>query len=235
MMEFTLEQREKMRQTKKFKLTNQIWNDEHFNSQKYVGCTNYLIKSFFQNTDLSDVDNKNINEWHKYYTTTKNEDIRKSGRDEKELSKLAREFKNKCKEYGLNITLNEAYNYIIIRVIDDTYRGFLKELEAAKYISSTIWPGSTVRTTGTEDIDYNVDLVVSYGDEIIDAYQIKPYSFLYGVQQQKQYCKKALDENLVGHKKYEEKYGIKPVFLIYTGNNNNYIYIDNFKDIRGCN
>lgn len=225
MIEYSLDKRNEIRKTIKFKNTNQLWNSSGLNRRFSVGCTNYLIKKFYEGCNKEEAANKTLEEWFLYYTKHKETEKNRSGRNKTKLKEIAKKFANYCNEHGIKLTQEEAYNYVIIRVIDDTYRGYQQELKMAGVIENEIWPGSTVFFTGNEDIDDAVDLVAYYDDLLIDAFQVKPVSFLKGILQHNDYCITAFLQNNDKHDKYYNKNKIQPLYLFYDSNDDEFYKI----------
>lgn len=225
MTEYTLDKRNEIRKTTKFKNTNQLWNISGLNRRYSVGCTNYLIKKFYECCNKEKAANKTLDDWFLYYTKHKDIDKYKSGRNKTELKEIAKKFAKYCKKYGIKITQEEAYNYVIIRVVDDTFYGYQHELKMIDVIENEIWPGSTVFCTADEDVEYAVDLVAYYDDVLIDAFQIKPISFFKGILQRNNYCITAFLQNNSKHDKYYDKNKTQPLFLFYDSNDDDFYKI----------
>ena len=193
----------------KFTITNSIWNKHRLNSRKNVGCLNEIFKKYY-NDNKSIFDNLTPDDFVKYYF--------ENYMDINKFKELSNKFYTYCKAAGVNITKNEAFDFCIIRVLDETWDGFKREIDAVNNLKKW-YPESDVRFSTDNDMEYCIDLEVWYDDIFLDAYQVKPVSFLKGLEKHKEYC---VDEYYYineRHKKFYERYKIRPMYYISDENN----------------
>jgi hypothetical protein len=208
----------------KFRKTNKIWNDKNLNQSWSVGYVNYIMKEMYKDLQIDDALNLSLEEWEKFYTSFKNDNRKLSGRTKKELMEIALKLQEFAAAEGIKLTQIEAYNFVLIRVIDESFAGFQNELKVYKYLNEA-YGGLQIEFSSLEDSKYAIDLFVKIdNDTILDAVQIKPISFLKGCQNNIDYCVTAYIQNYEKHKKYEELTGNRPYYIFYDENDNYYIY-----------
>lgn len=226
-MLMTLNERIQLRETREFKQSNSLWNKLKLNNKRSIGCLMYLIKKSKAKT---------LEEWSEYYF--------KTGLIRKKLTKeylLKEEFNKINAEYGrtiddlmliakefkkyFNQPLNIIFNYVYIRVIDETWIGYSRELSAFNEIKSILKEGYSVKDVDYEkDIAYAVDFEIFKNDELIIGIQLKSTKY-----------KEANNGILIqtknmNHRKndlYKESYNIDVLYLYIDSNNK----IENLDDL----
>ena len=219
---FNREQRANMKRTKEFRDTNKPWGDLHLNSYKNVGAVMALVKESNATT---------FEEWEHYYFKTGEQ--RKSilaaateenplstdelnnlnynfGRTASDLLKIADTLASKC-----NISLQNAYNYVYIRILDETWKGYETELNAAKAMEPICSQYSNLTISHADlvkDNKYAVDFEIFQGSNLLLGVQIKPTtyrdSFNPGVIRDKK-------TNQIKNEAYLNEFGAKVLYL-YT-------------------
>ena len=173
-MLYNKRKREELRNSLIFKMTNKIWNDCKLNNTSNIGCLMFLIRNGKCNT---------FEEWEKYYFSSgelrakqlqnksNNINIKKLdceyGRTHDELLEIS-----KILQANTNLDLKTAYNFVYIRVIDETWIGYHRELQAFQKIESYI--SKNYDSTYTiKNVDYYKDLHYAIDFEIYkdDKYQ----------------------------------------------------------------
>ena len=228
--ELSFSEREELKKQnkEKFKRTNKIWNDKNLNQAWSVGYVNYIMKKMYEPYSIDDALKISLEDWEKFYITYKGENRKLSGRTKKELMEIALKLQEYAAAEGIQLTKIEAYNFVLIRVIDESYQGFQNELKVYKYLYEA-YGGLEIEFSSLEDSKYAIDLFVKADkDVILDAVQIKPISFLKGCQGGVDYCITAFIQNDEKHKKYEELTGNRPYYIFYDDND---YYIYESKDI----
>lgn len=152
------------RKTEKFRSTNKMWNDLGLNQKKNIGAVIFLAKQSKAKT---------FEEWERYYFESgekRNELLSKShteyelkkinnehGRTKEDLLEIAKEFQK-----HIDLPLETVYNYVYIRVIDETWIGHSRELKAMRTITTECEKfGLTV-----SDVDYYVDMTYAIDFEV---------------------------------------------------------------------
>lgn len=223
--ELSFSEREELKKQnkEKFKRTNKIWNDKNLNQAWSVGYVNYIMKKMYEPYSIDDALKISLEDWEKFYISFKGENKKLSGRTKKELMQIALKLQEYAAAEGIKLTKIEAYNFVLIRVIDESYKGFQNELKVYKYLDEA-YGGLEIEFSSLEDSKYAIDLFVKADkDVILDAVQIKPISFLKGCQRGVDYCITAFIQNDEKHKKYEELTGNRPYYIFYD-DNDYYIY-----------
>lgn len=113
-----------------------------------------------------------------------------------------------------DLTLSEALDYVLIRVLDQTYEGFQNELATAEEISKLIPSNCVVLPSiGKDDKDSGIDLyVATCQNKLIVGIQVKPMSFFTGLD--KDYIKKAKKEHDEKHAVFSQKYNVKAFYVV---------------------
>lgn len=193
----------KIRHSKYFSETNiKSWNEGKFNSRKSIGPLMIMIKL---------CQPKNIHEWINYYLT--------NGKSVDELHDIAYRFKdytnNKCSFYMSN---EEAYIYVLIRVIYETFIGYQRETNTI-YNLQNVLDGYKIGNSQDAinifdsdiDLDYkfSVDCLLIKDNKAIAGIQIKSDTYKYGAND------KIKNMNYNKQHMFTEKYGL-PVFYAYA-------------------
>lgn len=202
-MSSTYTSRKELR-TEKFTITNTIWTRHRLNTKKRVGCMNQIFKQYYnENKDI--FEQLTADDFVEYYFS---KCITK-----KQFFQTVNKFYSCCKDAGIKITKTEAFNFCIIRVCDDTWDGFHRELRAIKNIEEW-YPDADVHFSTVNDMKYCIDIEVWYGDIFLDAYQVKPRSFVQGVIYNKSYC--IQEYNYISNRlnEFYNDYKIKPMYYI---------------------
>ena len=214
------DERLRLKSTKEFRDTNKIWNDKGFNQRESIGSTMFLIRQrkpktfmewaqyyfqtgerrlqLLQNKKLSAYERKNID----YY----------NGRIGRELATISYQFAK-----AANISYEMALNYVCIRVLDETWDGYLREQsgytaikkECSKYKNFTV-----TEAPNFIDLTYAVDFEIKYNGKPVLGIQVKPPTFesskLDGVAD-------SWEQNLEKHIKYKQKFKADTMFLYING------------------
>ena len=227
---FTKEERYDLKKCENFKKSNEIWCRYRLNQSISVGSVNYLMKRLFENKTIDEAKQVTFEDWEAFYLKYREEDKKKSGRSKQHLMMVGKRLAEKCKENGIKISKQDAYNYVYIRVLDESFIGFQKELYAATLLQQQ-YPGFDIVFSEAEDSKYAIDIFVKNGDVVFDAVQVKPISFKRGVIGGNWNCVKAFYENNEKHLQYKEDYGTTPYYLIYNDKNDEFelLYKEDFK------
>ncbi len=140
------------------------------------------------------------------------------GRTINEIRVLAQDLKDvalKGDRYGNKFELSdmEASEYILIRVLDQTFEGYLNELEVANDIGKLIPLGcAVIPSTGKDDKDGGVDLYVVKDQTLLCGIQVKPMSFFAGFN--RDYIRKARIEHDQKHLNFTKQYGVKVFYIV---------------------
>lgn len=224
--------RDELRRTQDFKRSNEIWNRLKLNHGFVVG---YLMRL------ISQGDCKSHKEWELYYLNSGKErlqlieklpvDIKDKlnsfdkhisreyfdynlhyGRTETELLTIAKKL-----DEELNVGLEMAFNFVYIRVIDETWIGYHREClsleKIEKYVKNH---GLTVEKANFYvDVTYGVDFELKRGRKVVAGIQLKSINYFEN--------KDALTEieciNKRKNNMYENMYKV-PVIYLYVDKNN---------------
>lgn len=219
-------EREKLRKTSDFRNSNKLWNDLKLNSKKSIGCLMFLIK---------ECKAQSFEEWESYYFESgekrkcsyiqnKNTYFNEYGRTKEELFEIANKFSQK-----LNMPVDIVYNYVYIRVIDETWIGYKRELIAYNIISDKCFNNSTESYIFSvsnvdyyKDIDYAVDFEIFKNQELIMAIQLKSTKYMNSDLL-------AVDEiksiNKEKNKRYTKTYNVQVLYL-YINQENSIVNIN---------
>jgi hypothetical protein len=193
---------------KKFQSTNIIWTQNKLNAVERVGCVSEIFKKFY-NSKKSIFDTLTADDFLEYYFTI----IKK-----KQIAAVSNELYEHCKAAQIEISKKECYLYCLIRVIDETFEGFSREIRAINYLKDLYEGADIVFADPKTDIDYCIDIEVRYDDVLLDTFQVKPITYIYGLYAKKKYCWREYYRNLKCHNKWYEEKGIKTVYLIEDEN-----------------
>lgn len=167
-MLYSRDKRLQVRSTMDFAMTNKPWNDLRLNSKWNIGCLMFIAK---------ESNSKTFEEWERYYLNSGaiRKNLLSSKRYEKsEMSKINSEYGRtkddlihiaKTLSKNLNISLELAYNYVYIRVIDETWIGLKRELTGIKIIQDEC---QKYGDFSVSPVDYNTDIKYAVDFEIKD-------------------------------------------------------------------
>lgn len=175
----------------RFRNTRLVWDDNSLRFRKRVGKLMPLIHSHYPQT---------YEEWQKVYL--------KHGRSLPQLRLLAVRFLYANTQLP-SLTLQEAIDFICVRVLDETWWGHETELKALDLIRQTE-EFTFVRTaTPFEDYEYAVDILCYEGKRLVQAYQVKPDSYM--MLSASHYAKKT---NARKNDRFRSRYPFVPVHYI---------------------
>lgn len=172
------------------------------NGTKNVGCMTYLYKKYNNP--------KTYQQFYEAYITDKynKKNPETCGRNEEYLNKVARKL--------MNLDNNEEqfsvyYNYIIQKLIIDTYDGLQKENQIKQKLINKGY--TCVEPTYYEDVKLSIDFKVYKDNNLYCLVQIKPLSFFLGNRNQSliQDRIKAIKKE----KKAEQQFKVPLVYIIY--------------------
>lgn len=207
-------ERLKIRKSKSFKDSNRFWNELNLNHRSNIGSVMYLAK-------LSGA--KSYDNWVKFYFKS-GEDrlkLRKNyksldelvkinqnyGRTEEELIEMA-----KTLSMGMGISLELAYNFVYIRVIDETWLGLRREEKTFNLIKKELIKYKVFRIEHTDvetDFHYAVDYEIKKDGKTILGIQLKSSNYL--ISSKIDYVK---DMNKDKNHEYSKTFGV-PVMYLY--------------------
>lgn len=184
-MLYNRDKRLQIRSTTAFSKTNKPWNDLKLNSKWNIGCLMFIAK---------ESNAKTFTEWEQYYLNSGviRKKLLSTKRYEKsEMSKINSEHGRtkddliriaKTLSKNLNISLELAYNYVYIRVIDETWIGLNRELTGIKIIQRECQKYGDFFVYSVDydtDIKYAVDFEIkdNLTNSIILAVQLKSVNY----------------------------------------------------------
>lgn len=227
-------ERDVFRQDNRFAKTNSIWCDRKFNNPFNVGQTMSLVQGcktrdywnlkYVQSgqkrlgiLETKPVGIREANQAYRQFIESGTfpegsvyELNAQYGRTIEELGFLAVLFREACAKEGITLTLEESLASIVIRVVDDTWNGYERELDILNSISK--FTNLTARHSSVnEDSRYAVDGILLKNDLPICGIQIKPMSY----RAETPYLKKAKEINKQKNDAFKENYGVPVLYAYY--------------------
>lgn len=207
-----------LRNSKEFKNTNYLWNKLELNSRNSVGCLMHLIKQSHATTK---------EEWEKYYFKTGEERKKIHINNLNQLSIINAEYGRTIDDLEeisiifnkeLHLDLNLVFNFVYIRVIDETWIGYEREKKAFEILSDKT--DLTIKTVSyQDDIRYAVDFEVYKNGKLILAIQLKSSNY--------KHTRKYVHEmNIRKNKEYSLKNHVAVIYLYID--NNKIVNLDDF-------
>ena len=214
----------------KFRYTNAIWNELKLNHPMSVGYVTTLIESQTFTTK---------EQWRDFYYESglnrlriaKEQNITLSsntpkarnlngnyGRTEEELREKGKKMHEALIEKGnpLNITLAECIYIVKFRVMGETWNGvIMRERNTIKSLQRLFPQCTFKKVDGESDFKYGIDYEMYLSDNLLTAIQIKPKSYLIGLNKEIQKAKEANERK---NKDYTQAFG-KEVLYVYSSNN----------------
>lgn len=245
-MLYSKAKRDKLKKTIEFKNSNKIWNDLKLNHGFIVG---YLIKLLNRGNCSS------FKSWEKYYFQSGAERKKKLKTLPPEIEQALINFdRNVPKKYytyntdygrtyddlliiakkldkNIHVGLELSFNFVYIRIIDETWIGYLREKKAfnqiEKYLS--LYNLSLNKANYTTDIYYGVDFEIKNKGVLLAGVQIKSTNFLANKAKLRNINEITLKKN----KLYEKEFNV-PVYFIYIDEKLNVVNMNDlyFKIIR---
>lgn len=196
--------REEMHESKLFKITNPIWNKHHYNWRRNIGCVTDAIKKFIKTKTIEELKEVTKDDFMDYYF--------ENVRTKEELEIIAAKFqKSIIKDLGVYVPDIIVFNFVLMRVIDDTFVGIQRELLIIEELKKE-YPDCKIEMTDEKlDCDYAIDLLRIKDEKIIEGIQVKPESFI--SCRFRDYIRIAGYQNFEKHKKFKEEY--EPEMITY--------------------
>ena len=192
-----------------FKNTSYVWNTYHFNHSKKVGKCSKTAQDYYYKCKDNNV-TPTIEGYEEYYF--------ENAIDYKSFAENSRNFKNKLKESGINITYEVAYFYQWIRVIYDSYHGTIEK--EFRIIDALNKDECYVEHTDEEtDRKYAIDILVLKNDGLFTGIQIKPISFLNGILSKKEDIVKDCSYCINGQQEWLKEDGNQEVIWYFYKDN----------------
>lgn len=222
-MLYNKRKREELRNSLVFKMTNKIWNDCRLNNTNNIGCLMFLIKDGECNT---------FEEWEKHYfasgelrskllqSKSNNINTKKLnceyGRTHDELLEIS-----KILQANTNLDLKTAYNFVYIRVIDETWIGYDRELKAfqdiERYLSKNYNSIYSIKNVDYyTDVHYAIDFEIYKDNKLIVGIQLKS---VYYKKDSSSILAETKSFNNIKNEKYYKLFKV-PVMYLYTKDGN---------------
>ena len=231
------DKRLKVSHDRRFKVTNDMYNKNAFNSLNNIGYCMGLIKTCKPTSRIS---------WQKYYYDSgkaEKEELRKEnlneqqkhdiycnyGKNLKRLVRLAEHFRN---ELNNNLsdgkkpyTLEECFNYIYIRAVDKTYIGYMREVIAFDFLKDFCKNhGLELVDTNTDtDIKKSVDFEIRQKGKLILGIQVKGTTYKRAFENNNTAIINAVEIAKKNHNEYIRMNNV-PVLWVYV---NSKLNVDN--------
>lgn len=194
-MLFPKKRRENMRYSEKFNSTNNIWNNKYYNQRANIGTISYLTRCAHEKLkDSNRTIVMSFGQWQQYYFGSGKERLRLIsqispfenvpnkynyyfGRTEQEISEMAERFQKDCFDEGIILSEIEAYNYCYIRIIDEGYIGYKREVAAILSLKKLYPDLQFCFASDYEDVYLGIDILVIRNKEVIGGLQVKSVAY----------------------------------------------------------
>ncbi len=190
------------------------------NSTSNLGCVTYLYRKYNYPATYQDFFNAYVRD-HK-------ENSKTNGRSIEYLSKVASDLSsldgNKC-------DISVYFDYIVQKLIIDTFNGLQKEFEAKKLIEKHKL--QVEEPTYYEDTDLAIDLKVIKVNCMICAIQVKPHTFFLGNSNRSLINDRRLA--IKKENKVKENLNVPVYYLIYNKNSGEWIRTESGKLLHHLN
>lgn len=230
---WTLQDRESALHTNKYVAASRVWSTNKYGSIKDIGgCINlisrikpatkneWVLKYFesgreaqrlikdLQSTDAKDIEVKTLQIKRDY------------GRTPEELLRIAIKLRDDVKKAGTEISLEEAFNYTAIKVIDESFVGISREREALKLLNEAFTNKGfkIIEADDYKDIQLGVDLEIkNKKGELICGIQVKGHKKLWN-NPDKNYMKEQIQRLRDENNRYTKKYGVPVIQMNFDRN-----------------
>ena len=186
-----------------YRKTNKIWNIHKFNSREKIGIVNQLVKSYYK--ELNDKNDFDEGGFLKYYT--------EHAKTLSDLYDISLDFNKILKTtYDINVSETITFNFVIMRVIDESVNGLKREILILNYLKGIYNNKYNVRLSDYyTDINYRIDIeVFDDRSNIKEAYQVKPISYIYSIKYKNSVnhdiCMKDHNYNVKKQEQYKDKH-----------------------------
>ena len=186
-----------------FASTNEAWNDRILNSPWSVGRVSEQVKTgafeskeqwedaYYESgarraeaiSKLSDADREKVLDFGTSYSDFQAESAElqdlnfRYGRTRQELQEQAEVLRARCRDKRIELSIEEAIQFVRYRTICETWNGYLREREAIRNLSKQ-FPDLDFRAVdGATDVEFGVDCEVYQNQALKLALQIKPPSY----------------------------------------------------------
>lgn len=195
-----------------FRATNAYWNQRKLNSARRVGCISELLSIFKP---------KSYQEWLEDYIQWSYDQKKVEHIDQYDCLFL---YQANCLSDAFHISLKQAMQYCIYRVLDQSWNGYLKELKAVEQIQALINDLHANKKYIVKHSDWNIDknfaidaevfLVENGQESLIMGIQLKPASFM-NAYKYTGWGRVAMKQNLTKQLQYVHEKHVKTCFWTY--------------------
>lgn len=206
-MKINFERAEVIRSSVLFRRSNKIWNKYGFNSRANIG---HLMKL------INEVQPKNLNDWIiRYLESGKEyEDLLKHniqanpcnyGRTKYQLKRIASDFHEELAYQGYNIDFETTYEFVLIRVLYETWLGYSRERHVFNVLKS-VYPHLEIRHADPIiDIEMAVDFEVLKNGKLLLGIQVKSNNV----------STETIKMNQRKNARYTSQYGADVFYVVY--------------------
>ncbi len=185
---------ENIKRSKKFRDTNIIFNQNHFNSFQLNGGMMSIINNF------KPVSLEQFSDYYLQYRITNFHEQRPFDLYVQRFSELAQ------------ISLNDAYLYAWIYIVYNTYLGYSRENACKTKLCHRFF--KVVHTNKAMDNGFAVDyLCYNESNQLVAAYQVKPQSYFTGIANNVSYVMNDFRLNNEKNKAFTAQYGIRVGYI----------------------
>lgn len=226
---YTPENRQKMRKHPSYKNFEAVWEKEDFGKEENVGALGYLIKDIHERMKKNNNQMLTRKEWGEAYLKSGEErenaikanpynaipsalyklNIYK-GRTLENLYELSQNYGKACiKKYGLNLSSQAAFNIVFIKVFDETYESYQRQMNAILNLKSKE-PQLTFILANALSFEHNAVDIFAYDNKnnLVGAFQVIPNNA--------EIKDESMSESGQKHDFFESIYGIHPQILRTT-------------------
>ena len=231
---WNLEERERALHTNKYVAASKVWSTNKYGSIKDIGGCIKLINRIKPASKVEWVSKyfesgREASKLIKELTDNNDKDLvaktlrikRDYGRTPEELLKIAIKLRNDVNATGVEINLEEAFNYTAIKVIDESFVGISREREALKLLNQAFQKkGFTViEADDYKDIQLGVDLEIKNAQgKLICGIQVKGHQKLWNPKDGKSHMKDQVKRLKEENYRYTKKYGVPVIQMNFDRN-----------------
>lgn len=184
---FPKKRRDIIRHQNKFNATNQIWNKYHYNQRSNIGTISFLSRCAHEKYKTKNPTLvMGFQQWQDFYLNSgkqraaliqengnKPQYDKNYGRTLEDIALLADRFQKDCQKEGIVLTESESFNYCYIRIVDEGYIGYQRELSALLFLQSRYPDLNFCFSDSYEDVYLGIDIKVYQKKTLIGGLQVK--------------------------------------------------------------
>jgi hypothetical protein len=186
--------RAELRNSGIFYKTNNTWTKEKFNLKSRIGSVSYLTRlahHLIFDEDYSSVMDKET--WFQFYVDSgrKRRDLICKhndggyphaydlyyGRTLDDIYVMAKRFRKVLAAISINVEIDVAFNLCILRIIDEAYIGYIRDISALQFLISMCPDYTFSLANNWEHSRFGIDIIITFENKVIGGLQIKPNTY----------------------------------------------------------